>query len=120
MSQQVIEPAFTAMVQSQMIHWKTKSPHVHKVLGDFYSEIQEAIDVLAEASIVNNEMYSGEFNINVSFDESLDGLIAKMITCKDTISDLLESENSQTVIDAYIGMLKLIDNTIYLLGMSDD
>lgn len=119
MNKELIESIFRAMVQSQIYHWLTDSPHIHNILGDFYESLQKLIDELAENSLSNYNKPTGNFTLQLDYNYNINKIDTCLLTCKDKLESELEIQNKETVKDSILAILKLVDKTIYLLHMKD-
>ena len=102
-----------ASTNSHLLHWTTKSYAQHKALGDFYTELPELVDQVAEAMM-------GKFDMTFTFAGTY---LPPQATAKDELEDLKEyvadtrellpqDSEIQNLVDE---IAQLIDQTLYLL-----
>ena len=102
-----------AATNTHLLHWTTKSYAQHKALGEFYTELPELVDQLAEAMM-------GKFDMTPKFPVSY---YAPADTAKEELEDLKEfvmEERKHLPQDSEIQNLideiaQSIDQTLYLL-----
>lgn len=100
-----------AITNNHINHWRTKSFSIHSALGDFYSELEGAIDEFVEA-------YMGKYGQLEDYTEfyslpdknELAELETLSVSVKEVRSKLPQDSELQNLVDE---IADLIDSTIY-------
>lgn len=102
-----------AATNVHLLHWQSKSYAEHVALGDFYSELPELVDQLAEAIM-------GRYDITFTFKDSYYTPAATGKEELEALKDYVKEERKEIPQDSEIQNLtdeiaQLIDKTLYLL-----
>ncbi len=108
-----VQTLLHAATNAHILHWQSKSYAEHVALGEFYSELPELVDQLAEAIMGRYDM---TFEFKNSYYTPAKTGKAELQSLKDYVQD----ERKQIPQDSEIQNLtdeiaQLIDKTLYLL-----
>lgn len=117
MIQEIITKVFRTMVQTHIYHWLTDSHQVHTILGKLYADLQKVVDPLAESYLSYDNTLSGDVTLDISYSYSNEELINVLVECREMISNAIDQEENNSIENALVGILSILDTNIYLLGM---
>jgi DNA-binding ferritin-like protein len=102
-----------AATNVHLLHWQTKNYAEHVALGEFYTELPELVDQLAEAIM-------GRYDITFTFKDSYYTPAATGKAELESLKEYVQEERKEIPQDSEIQNLtdeisQLIDKTLYLL-----
>lgn len=118
----IISQGIIMVAQSHLVHWKVDMYGNHVVLGEFYEELQEGVDSLAEKSIgigfdvTTQQDFSAQFTFNMD----LDDFVEDLTQYRNIVSQGLGSTKDPSISsinDQLIKIQNLIDETLFKLNL---
>lgn len=116
----VISKCLIATVGIHLEHWKTFNEARHEALGEFYTNLNEQLDSLAEIALGIGIDLRSDFSFTHTFTTQED-FVSFLTVLRDSINQALNMTSTtelQSVNDCLISIQKSIDTLAYKLDLS--
>lgn len=116
-----ISHSLFVIAQTHIFHWLTKSGQEHEAIGEFYEELQNALDAFTERFIGKyGDLPTDSDNVTFYFEYSTEDLLYLLEEYDDLTSQVIDEfdpVDDASIIDSLVDVKELIDQLRFKLRL---